>query len=265
MSTRNLKSPTIVAILLALAFSACANTGTASLPPDVGEVMHGYLNGYLAADDRPDSLAILPTPPRAGSAAQARDDETARATFTLSGGERYDRAMQDAVLQFPAAAERFEQAIGFAVTEETTPWIYHILQRTLTDAGFSAEKAKKHYQRPRPFMVNGRPMGIPDADEETYRKDGSYPSGHTAAGFVWALVLAELVPERADEIIRRGLEFGRSRTVLNVHWQSDVEAGYIMGAATFARLASNEQFGHDMEMAKREVLSIRASNAAALR
>ncbi len=252
-----LKSHVALTLLLALSLTACASTGAAGLPPDVGEVMHGYLNGYLAADDRPDSLAILPPPPKPGSAAQARDEEVARTTFALRGGERWDRAMQDAVLRFPDAAERFEEAIGFAVTEKDTPWIYHVLRRTLADAGLSTESAKKHYRRPRPFMVNGQPMGVPDADEESYRKDGSYPSGHTAAGFVWALVLAELVPERADQIIRRGLEFGRSRTVLNVHWQSDVEAGYIMGSATFARLASNEEFRHDMEMAKREVRSIR--------
>jgi acid phosphatase (class A) len=247
----------IPALLVVLSLAACANTGTTSLPPDVGELMPGYMAGYLPHEDLPDSLAILPPPPQAGSAAQARDDEAAEATCALWGSPRWERAMKDAVLLFPAAAERFEEVLGFAVTEDGTPWTYHVLRRTLADAGLATDKAKKHYQRPRPFMVNGQQMGIPDATEEQYRKDGSYPSGHTAAGFAWALVLAELVPDRATDIIRRGIEFGRSRNVLNVHWRSDVEAGYVIAAATFARLQADEEFRHDMEMARREVSSVR--------
>ena len=58
----------------------------------------------------------------------------------------------------------------------------------------------------------------------------------SAVGWGWALVLTELVPARADAILQRGREFGYSRVVCNVHWQSDVEAGRTMAAATVARL-----------------------------
>ncbi len=49
-------------------------------------------------------------------------------------------------------------------------------------------------------MVNGRPTAFPE-DEEDLRNDGSYPSGHTAVGWTWALILAELVPDKTDAIV----------------------------------------------------------------
>ena len=105
-------------------------------------------------------------------------------------------------------------------------------------------------------MRNNEPICTPD-DEEGLRKDGSYPSGHTAIGWAWALILCEVVPENTDAILARGREFGQSRVVCNVHWQSDVDEGRIMGAAAVARLHADESFRRELEEAKREVAGIR--------
>ena len=51
----------------------------------------------------------------------------------------------------------------------------------------------------------------------------------------------------------RGKEFGTSRIVCNVHWNSDVEAGRIIGAATVAKLLANEDFMIDLNAAKVEL------------
>jgi acid phosphatase (class A) len=45
--------------------------------------------------------------------------------------------------------------------------------------------------------------------------------------------------------------------VCNVHWQSDLDEGRIMGAATVARLHADEGFRRELEEAKREVAGIR--------
>jgi acid phosphatase (class A) len=89
--------------------------------------------------------------------------------------------------------------------------------------------------------------------------DGSYPSGHTAIGWTWALILAGLAPDRADEILERGIVFGDSRAVCNVHWPSDVVAGRTMGAAAFAVLQSNADYNRDLEFARRELETVRAA------
>ena len=46
-------------------------------------------------------------------------------------------------------------------------------------------------------MVNQMATCTP-AEETMLREDGSYPSGHNAIGWAWALILAEIAPERAD-------------------------------------------------------------------
>ena len=101
-------------------------------------------------------------------------------------------------------------------------------------------------------MVNETPVLTPE-EEEALRKDGSYPSGHTAVGWAWALILTELFPEQSDAILKRGKEFGISRMVCNAHWHSDVAAGRTMGAATVARLHANEGFLLNLEAAKQEI------------
>ena len=115
---------------------------------------------------------------------------------------------------------------------------------------------KNHYARPRPFTVNEAPVCTPQ-EREFLENDGSYPSGHTAIGWAWALVLAELAPEQSNAIFARGLAYGESRNVCNVHWRTDVIQGRVMGAATIARLHSNHEFRTDLEAAAQELEALR--------
>jgi acid phosphatase (class A) len=246
--------PVLAVVLLT---AGCATVEKQSGPAPVKEVHPGILEGYLVPEELPDSLALVPPPPEEGSAAFARDEEANREGRALRGTPRWELAAKDAVLHFPEAADAFTEAVGFEITETDTPYLYQLMRRTLADAGLSTYAAKEHYQRKRPFMLNNEPICTPE-DEEGLRKDGSYPSGHTAIGWAWALILSEVVPERIDAILARGHEFGESRVVCNVHWQSDVDQGRIMAAATVARLHADEGFLHDLEMAKREIASLRS-------
>jgi acid phosphatase (class A) len=94
------------------------------------------------------------------------------------------------------------------------------------------------------------------------RKDGSYPSGHTAIGWAWALILTEIAPDRADAILARGRAFGESRVVCNVHWHSDVVEGRFMGAAAVARLHADPAFRAELEAAISELAAARSRGLA---
>ena len=200
---------------------------------------------------------LIPPPPAQGSAAYALDEEVSQKALALRDTPRWDLAAKDADLSFPEAAGTFSCALGVPITEKDTPHLYMLLRRTLADAGLSTYTAKNKYQRKRPFMVNNEPTCTPE-DEAGLRKDGSYPSGHTAIGWAWALILCEIAPDRCDAILARGRAFGKSRNVCNVHWHSDVVEGRFMGAAAVARLHADPAFRAEIEAAKAEFAAVRA-------
>ncbi|HLT62982.1 MAG TPA: phosphatase PAP2 family protein [Pseudohongiella sp.] len=226
-------------------------------PAAVPETRPGRLVGYLPSDQLPHALSLVPPAPTDESAAHAWELFVIQNARALRGSARWQQAIIDNNLEFPDAAGTFSCALNAPVSQEQTPYLYQLLRRTLTDAGLATYSAKDHYQRTRPFVVNGDPICAEGA-EDRLRNDGSYPSGHTSIGWAWALILSELAPDRSQQIFARGLSFGDSRLVCNVHWPMDVVQGQIIGAATVARLHGDELFRSDLEHARAELAAVRA-------
>ncbi|XAH25127.1 phosphatase PAP2 family protein [Xylophilus sp. GW821-FHT01B05] len=247
------------ALAAACLASACAPLPTTSAQ-EVGDIWPGYVKGYLPPGALPDSLALLPAPPAPGSAAWAADVASFHTLAALRNTPRGALAVRDADLHFPAAAQTFSCALGVPVSDTATPHLNMLLRRTLGDAALSTDRAKEHYKRPRPFAVLNTPSCTPKEEAEL-AKNGSYPSGHSSIGWTWALVLAEVAPERADALLQRGRAFSQSRGICGVHWQSDIEAGRLIGAATVARLQSNPVFATQLGAARQEVATARAQGA----
>jgi acid phosphatase (class A) len=256
LSLKKLIMMLLVLVTMAVV-TGCAQFDSQSKPDPVPEIRPGILAGYLKPEVLPNSLALIPPPPAEGSAAFALDQEVSRKSLALRGTSRWDFAIKDAELMFPAAASTFSCALNVPISEENTPYLYLLLRRTLADAGLSTYTAKKHYQRKRPVMVNNEPTCTPE-EEDHLRKDGSYPSGHTAIGWAWALILCEIAPDRANEILARGRAFGESRNICNVHWHSDVVEGRFMGASAVARMHADPDFLSALTAAKTEFSTVRA-------
>ncbi len=241
-------------VFAAALLAACA---TQVAEQEVPEIRPGILAGYLPMDANVDSLAIVPPAPAAGSPRQALDEAISARAQALRDSPRWALAARDAELMFPAAAETFSCALGIPVTEEQTPALYMLLRRTLADYGLAAYPAKKAYGRSRPFMANGQSICTP-GDAAMLEDDPAYPSGHTAIGWGWALMLSDLAPERASAILDRGRAYGESRVVCNVHWYSDVLAGQLVGAAAYARLQDNAEYQSAMAAARRDIAAARS-------
>ena len=127
----------------------------------------------------------------------------------------------------------------------------------MLDVGLATYIAKDHYKRTRPFLLNKQALCTP-SDAATLERDGSYPSGHTAIGWGWALVRSEISPGQPNALAARGLAFGESRNVCNAHWHSDVVQGKTVAAATVARLHSDATFRADLTAARAELLAVRS-------
>jgi acid phosphatase (class A) len=195
-----------------------------------------------------------------GSGALKRDEEAAEAAVAFVDGPRWSMAKQDAELKLPQTPQAFSCALGIKLEASNAPRLMTLLSRSAGDLAYSSYPAKNRYRRPRPFMGNGRASCTPER-EPLLRSDGSYPSGHAAIGWGWALILSELVPQRSDLILARGRAFANSRVICNVHWQSDVDEGLILGAATVAKLHSKAEFHQDLEAARSELAALRSAAA----
>ncbi len=216
---------------------------------------------YLSKDAVPDSLKIDPPPPAKGSGEEARDLAAQKAALKLQGTPRFALAARDADLTSSQATSAFSCAAGVAIGPVTTPKIDALLRRTLGSFGLASAPTKQKYMRKRPFVVNGKPTCTP-SQEGVLRTNGSYTSGHSGIGWGMSLVLAEIFPDRAAELVARGRAFGDSRRICNVHWLSDVEQGQVVASAVFARLQSVPEFQADLAAAREEAKAAAGANAA---
>ena len=254
----------VLVLACAAIIASCAGSGKLSQPAAMPAMLSGSAAGYLPSNALPSSAALLPAPPAAGSTAFALDEEVSKNSFALRGTPRWTLATEDANLKFPPAADTFSCALNSPITQQDTPHLYTLLSRTLTDVGLSTQAAKDKYKRTRPFVINKQPICTPD-DEQALMKSGSYPSGHAAIGWAWALILSEIAPEQTDAILSRGRAYGQSRVICNVHWQSDVIEGSFIGAGTVARLHADAKFLADLEAAKAELAAVRAKGLKPVR
>ena len=213
--------------------------------------------GYLAAGAAPDTLRILPPPPKAGSAREAGDREVFAATRSLSGTSRWRLATDDANLA--RGADLFSCAVGVRLDAAGAPRLAGLFRRVGLDTLAVIDPPKNHYGRGRPYMAAdaaAAPVCVEKSPGLT--KNASYPSGHASISWTWGLILAELAPDRATEILGRARSIGESRVVCGVHYPSDVEAGRTTGAALAAALHGAPDFRADMERARTELAGLRA-------
>ena len=107
-----------------------------------------------------------------------------------------------------------------------------------SDVGIYVRAAKLRFARSRPYVIESRlkPCTGDLADHQ------SYPSGHSSYGYVAALVLADMVPERRQALLARADEFAHQRMVCGVHFASDVAAGRVAAEWLVAAFAKNDGY-----------------------
>ena len=125
-------------------------------------------------------------------------------------------------------------SVGLVLLLLVTRRIFDALWVALTLAGIHivTPLLKEAFDRPRPD--EGSAVPLPSSD--------SFPSGHASGAVVTFGVLATICverwPERARLLWSAAVAFvvaiGVSRTVLNVHFVTDVLAGWYVGLAWFA-------------------------------
>jgi len=214
---------------------------------------YGFLPAYKA--DIVNAAEVLPNPPGIDSQAYFYDWYQYYQNKKLRNTERGNAAREDILLTIDFVT-RFSDAFGIEISPKNTPAVWTVVQKVGSTLHKANSKVKKFHKRIRPFIQFNDTTGYP-GEEADARKSYSYPSSHTTIGFGTALVLAEINPDRQDELFKKGYEYGQSRVILGYHYQSDVEAARLVAAMTVASLHADPVFTQDMERAKAEVKSIK--------
>lgn len=209
---------------------------------------------YHTAEQAVSSKDYLPPYPDKDSPEFEADKIAYLQGYQLKDTPRWQQATSDADLHTDNVAKIFSIPLGIKISPKTTPTLYKMFGDLLVDSADNATKtAKEFYKRTRPFVYFGNHPCQPQDEEARLLQNGSFPSGHTSYGWTLALVLAQISPDHAAAIIKRGYEFGQSRVICGAHWQSDVTAGRIVGAVEYAFLQTLPKFQTDLKQATAEV------------
>lgn len=213
--------------------------------------------GYLG-DAAPDTYKILPPAPVAGSPRYEADRAVYKATRALKDTPRWALAQND-VNQF-AILKDLSCAVGVELTAANAPKTAAMMLRVGRDVSRATDHPKNIYKRQRPFLIDKGETCVDQSPALAASPD--YPSGHNTWGWTVGLILAELAPDRATEILSRARAFGEGRLVCGVHNLSAVEAGRLNGSIVVAGLHGDAEFRKDMEAARAEVAAARKAGPA---
>jgi acid phosphatase (class A) len=223
--------------------------------------LKGLSEGDISSSTAPSALKILEAPALNdsyffyGEVAPYWQAKAERDT------ERGIQAVADANLGDDAIISGFASCTSVPLSNATTPHIASLIKTVKLMLGLHATVMKNYWYRNRPYVEMGDDTSVP-GDEAEYYNDSSYPSGHAVIGWGLALVLAEVMPDCQDAILKRGYDFGWSRVITGYHYPGDVQAGRVMAACVLAKIHNEPLFKNLLQAAKAEYMAYGTRGAA---
>jgi acid phosphatase (class A) len=217
-----------------------------------------------------DFTHLLPTPPALDTGPGQRDlAEVIRMRADADADER-----ATAIADAKVSIFRFADVLGPKFSDgprlqKTIAFFAHVTQDTLP----LSSDVKTHWRRARPFAadpnIHPAPDVLPSACNTRREAPGtlptadcpngvsySFPSGHSTFGTYVATLLAEMVPEKRDELMARGRRYGDNRVINGVHYPTDIEGGRIAATVLVALMMQNAHFRADLAEATAELRTV---------
>ena len=191
---------------------------------------------------------FMPEMPDSAGAAFAHDVMEFYKNKSLRGGIRGIQAQNDADMTVTGIDKAFHSLLGINISASTTPIIYSLIETAINQARDNCLLLQSEAYRTPPYL-RLREQAMPGTISNS---QSSYPSCHAAVGWLSALVLMDVCPTKQNDILNRGREYGQSRVIAGTNWQSDVDAGQLLGGMVFASLASDPAFRELLTQARLE-------------
>ena len=207
-------------------------------------------DAYFTEDELPDGYKYLPKPPSNSSSVFTTDLSAhidGIQKRTTSEGETARQDVDDSADYY---CKIFSKVLGKTFSQTASPQLYKLFKTIYPSAVDATQSCKAYYKRLRPFVQlyeSTATGGTPENDP--LRDNGSYPSGHACAGWLYALVMSEIAPDYQEALLARAMQYGQGRVITGYHLQSEVDMGRLAGAATYARMHTNKDFMEQLERA----------------
>jgi acid phosphatase (class A) len=239
-----------MAVAAAAVLTMGADPAQKPLPPPPAP----YLTGAMS----PDTYKILPPAPLPGTARYEADRKMFLGTRGLKDGPRWALALNDDNISL--LRKDLSCAVGVELTDQNAPRFSALMRRVGRDSSNLTNLPKDQFKRLRPFLVDKGPICIDP--EGGIAKSFDYPSGHVTYSWTVGLILAELAPDRATDILIRARAYGESRLICGVHNMSAVESGRTNASVIVASLHGQAEFRSDMEAVRSEISAARKAGPA---
>jgi acid phosphatase (class A) len=180
--------------------------------------------------------------PADGSKGWQRDFEV---LFKEQKGRTHDRCRMSARQPHPTFAAFFSH------TELLDPDEYEntkeLGERVANFSERVASYFKNKFERQRPYAeIKGLKPCVP-----LVKGAKAYPSSHAAVAVATACMLADIYPQKKEDIEAYGLELGNLRYIVGLHHPSDVEAGQKLGQDICKRLRNEPDYRAEIKALKR--------------
>jgi acid phosphatase (class A) len=193
---------------------------------------------------------LVPPPPARGS--RIEQDEVAEiyrvqaaATPAAKALARHDNDVEDPTI--------FTEAIGPGWNLAKLPKTGFLMKKIMDVDRPDSSTAKKYFQRPRPYTVDPKiPTCAPHGAGPALN---SYPSGHAMLGYELGVVLASLIPEKAQAILARAQLYGENRILCGFHFRSDVAAAQQYGTVLAVEMLQHPRFHGWFLEARQELIA----------
>ena len=141
--------------------------------------------------------------------------------------------------------------LGDKFTKENLPATAALWADVDNDQSIVVSAAKKFFQHPRPYDLDPNIHSI--CGSKPGGAKNSYPSGHGTMGYISALLLSMMVPEKQDLIRARADEYAHNRVVCGDHYSADQPASKEAAELIVGNMIGNPRFQQEFAAAKAEV------------
>lgn len=242
---------TVLAIVLIVGGLGCTSAAPGHAEARSGmasPARHAHRTLQVLTKSQLDPSRLLPPPFQDGSPEQQAELADVQKAYKNRTPVRLAQAQWDDKHE---SVELFFATLGPKFDLGKLPVTARLLAVVQNEQSVAANIAKRYFLRNRPWAID--PSLVPCDYKPHANPRSSYPSGHATLGYSEGLILASLMPEKAQAILTRARDYAYSRVVCGDHYASDLEASHVLGTELVMLMMRQPKFAADFDAARAEL------------